>query len=266
MSNKPIKARKVYDKDYYRAQVMLKDPWFIEKINFLKKRFSYVGCPIPKGGFKTYKQFEKWSDKYWDIRRTMINSDEYKFKINEITKGKIKISSEEYDLVEKFKDDYLPPVYGENFREILGHFDIDKDEGRFASFLESYLFFNKKEYRDTVIKTKLSRDNKKGETEMFIQIFKYTKKEDIINNWNFVVDMQKSLQGYLGKSKKWESFDRDIEIYNLYKRYKKESNHRRNNFTPIDREIFVELHKKYKEITLNQLRNVVCRAKKRLGE
>lgn len=132
--------RKIYDQNYYKAKAILRDLWFFNKISWLKKRFEEVGCPIPQNGFKDLKQYDKWRNKYWDTRTRMYQDKEFVVGVNKITNGKQKISSEEYDKLEEFKNDYLPPVYGAIFGDILEHFKIDRDNSKFRDFIERYIF------------------------------------------------------------------------------------------------------------------------------
>ena len=262
--NKP--KRKIYDKNYYIAQAMLRDPWFIDKIFWLKNRFEEVGCPIPQNGFKDLKQYDKWHDKYWNTRSRMYQDKEFITKQKEITGGKEKITSEEYDTLKDFRDSYLPPVYGAIFGEILEHFKIDRDDSKFRDFIERYIFLGYDKYPSTIIGTRWIRNLKTDKMELFIPILGYTKKEDIVNNWDFISNEQKRLPNYLGKSKKWEEFDRDIEIFNLHKEIKINGPEKGFELKALDNEIYVQLHQKYKSLTLNKIRNIISKTAKRLSE
>jgi hypothetical protein len=258
--------RKIYDKNYYKAQAILRDPWFIEKILWLKSRFKEVGCPVPTNGFKTYDQYQKWRDKYWDTRSEMYKDKKFITKQKEITSGKEEITPEVYDALKYFKDCYLPPVYGLIFREILEHFKIKTEDKKSYDFLERYIFLNKKEYPTTIISIKWIRNSKTDKMELFIPILGHTRREDIINNWDFISKEQKHFPDYLGKSKEWEEFDRDIEIFNLYKEIKRNGSEKGFKLIALDDEIYVQLHHKYKSLTVNKIRNIVTKTKKRLGE
>jgi len=260
-SKKQKQKRKIYDQNYYKAQTILRDPWFINKIAWLKKRFEEVDCSIPKNGFKNLKEYDKWRNKYWDTRTRMYRDKEFIVGVNKITNGKQKISSEEYDKLEEFKNDYLPPVYGAIFGDILEHFKINRDNSKFRDFIERYIFLGYDEYPSTIIGTRWIRNSKTNKMELFIPILGHTKKEDVVNNWDFISREQKYLSDYLGKSKEWEEFDRDIEIFNLYNEIKKSGKK-----VVVDREIYVQLHNKYKSITVNKIRSIVTKTAKRLGE
>jgi hypothetical protein len=258
--------RKIYDQNYYKAQAILRDPWFINKISWLKKRFEEIGCPVPKTGFKNLQQYDKWRNKYWDTRTKMYQDKEFITGVNKITNGKQKISSNEYDKLEEFKNDYLPPVYGAIFGDILEHFKIDRDNSKFRDFIERYIFLGYDEYPSTIIGTRWIRNSKTDKMELFIPILGHTKKEDIINNWDFISKEQKRLPDYLGKSKEWEEFDRDIEIYNLYKGIKINGPEKGFELKALDIEIYVQLHQKYKSLTVNKIRSIITKTAKRLGE
>ncbi|MFH1200980.1 MAG: hypothetical protein V1484_01475 [bacterium] len=269
-TKKSNKRRAIYTQDYHKAQVILRDPWFKEKISWLKRRFTEVGCPIPKNGFKKYKSYLKWNNRFWKHYSEMEKSAEYQEKVFEITGGKKLISRQKYDQIEKFKRDFLPPIYGQDFREILEHFNIVPDHRRFKDFLEFHLFLNKKEYPISPFGIKWIRNQKTRQMELMVQIYGHTKKEDFIKHWNWIAKEQKDLPDFIGKSKEWENFERDMEIYDAYKEMKKEVEavfgKRGFSVYTIDKKVYSKLHSKYSKITTTSIRTIVAKVQKRLGE
>lgn len=263
---KTTRSRKIYDENYYRAQVMLADIWFIKKTAWLKKRFRDVGCPVPPKGFKKYHQYQTWLKKYWDVHSKMSCSKEFLDKKKAITGVKKEISFAELSAIEKLEADFLPPRFGSIFGDILEHSGIDRYDRKFHEFLEFYIFLGKTEFSEPLLNVQWTRNKKTDQAELFIQIFGHTKKEDIEKNWDFIAHEQKQLSSYLGKNKKWESFDRDIEIYTLYKKLREEGTKRRNVWDTLDKRIYAELHSKYKSLTIEQIRNIISKTAKRLGE
>ncbi|OGG49290.1 hypothetical protein A2704_01160 [Candidatus Kaiserbacteria bacterium RIFCSPHIGHO2_01_FULL_54_36b] len=257
--------RTVYDQNYYKAQAMLRNPWFIDKIAWLKNRFKEVGCPLPNKGFKKYAQYEAWRDKFWDTHSAMGQSAEYKARVREITGGKDRISLEEYNAVEAFKESYLPPVYGAVFGDIIEHFKINRDDRQFRQFVELYIFLGKTEHPTSLFSVRWIRNRKTDQMELFIQLFGHTKKEDIVNNWDFITRDQHHLPGYLGKSKEWKEFERDLEVYEAYKKLRKNVL-RRPDREAADYKVISELGRKYPKLTTGQIRGIVTKTAKRLGE
>lgn len=256
-------SRKIYDENYYKAKMMLADIWFIKKTAWLKERFKDVGCRVPPNGFKKYHQYQTWSKKYWGVHSKMSGSKEFLDKKIAIIGVKKEISLAELSAIEKLEADFLPPRFGAIFGDILEHFEIDRNDRKFHEFLEFYIFLGKTEFSEPLLNVQWIRNKKTKQAELFIQIFGHTKKEDIEKNWDFITRDQKQLPDYIGKNKKWESYDRDIEIYTLYKKLHTK---KRDDICPVDREVYIELHKKYKSLTLMQVRSVVTKTAKRLGE
>lgn len=259
-------SRKIYDENYYKAQIMLADIWFVKKIAWLKKRFADFGCRVPPQGFRTHRQYQAWHKKYWNIHSKVSGSKEFLKKKEAIYSGRKTISVEEYTAIEKLEADFLPPMFGAVFGDILEHNKIDRDDRKFREFLELYIFRGKTEYSAPLLNVQWVKNKKTNEAELFIQILGHTTKEDIERNWDFITRDQKHLTNYIGKNKKWESYDRDIEIYTLYKKLRAGNSKNRNDVCPIDQEVYIELHKKYKSLTLMQVRSVVTKTAKRLGE
>ncbi|HEY5220850.1 MAG TPA: hypothetical protein VIJ29_01720 [Candidatus Paceibacterota bacterium] len=210
-------ARRIYDRNYYKAQAMLHDPWFVEKANWLTKRFAEVGCPLPKRPFKMYKDYLAWNDRYWKRHEEMEKSEKFLEAKQRITGGKAIMSAEEFYALEDFRKVFLPPIYGQIFKEILEHFKINREDKGFNHFLEFYFFFGQKYYYTSPFSVISKRNEETNEMELFLHIHGYTKKEDIVRHWNWVAADQKYLKDFVGKNKAWKTFDRDIEIYGVYK-------------------------------------------------
>ncbi len=258
--------RTVYNQGYYKAQAMLRDDWFKEKMKWLRKRFAEVGCPVPTEGYTTNEEYRAWQGGYWK-RYSEMNQDEYyKAKSLEITGGKQFISREELDQLEDLQYQYLPPMYGGIFSEILKHFDIDPKDQQFKYFLEFYMFRGRTELPSSNFSVRLSRHPKTNELELLVKIHGFTKKEDIMNNWDFIIEDQKYLSDYQGKSKEWVEFERDLEIYKLWKVIKREKSNRQGLWQAVDMDIYAQLHQKYPEITVTSIRRIILKTAKRLGE
>ena len=69
------KLRKIHNLDYYKAEFIMADPKFIRFVDQLIKIFNKFSCPIPKSGFKNYKEYLNWNDKYFSIRSKVENSE-----------------------------------------------------------------------------------------------------------------------------------------------------------------------------------------------
>jgi len=279
VKHKKIKNRVIFTPEYYKMQAMIRDPWFIEKIAWLKKRFAEVSCPLPENGFKHYKQYLAWNDKFWKRYSEMQQLKEYHEGRLKITGGKEQISPEELWQLQDFDYDFLPPVYGATYREIFEYFKLPTDNSYYHDFLEAYIFFNRTDYSVSPFSILISRNEKTDQPEFFIQLFGHARKEDLINHWDFIAQEQKSfakLTGkFVGKNKEWKTMDRDIEVYNFYKKLKSGNTITRErdvglhsilHARSIDAELFSQIHEKYPELTTTTIRNVVSRTKKRLGE
>jgi hypothetical protein len=258
--------RTIYDQNYYKAQAMILDPWFIEKIAWLKNRFVEVGCPLPKRPFKKYKDYLAWNKRFWDRYAQMMKSPEYLQEKNRITGGKENIPLKEYEQLQEFEEQFLPPVYGNIYDKILEHFRINHRDKGFRDFLEYHIFFGYNEYPTSPFSITWRRNDKTRQPELFIRLYGHTKKEDIISHWDQIAQEQKHLSGYMGKNKEWQSFERDIEIYNQYKSLKDPKIKRNSSYKAIDIRLWATLRKKYPNLTVNSIRSIITKTRKRLGE
>jgi hypothetical protein len=245
---------------------MLLDPWFIEKIIWLKNRFFEIGQPLPRKPFKKYKDYLAWNNRFWKRYAEMMKSPEYLEERKRITGRKENISLEEYEQLTKFEEEFLPPVYGNVYDEILEHFGIKRDDKGFRDFLEYHIFFGYDEYPTSPFAVTWKRNDKTQQMELFIHLHGHTKKEDIVAHWDWIAKEQKYLPDYMGKNKVWKNFERDLEIYNHYKALKTKSTKRRKVHNALDAELWLAMTKKWPTLTTNGVRTIVTKTSKRLGE
>jgi hypothetical protein len=245
---------------------MLRDSWFIKKADWFKKRFMEIGCSLPLKPFKTYKAYLAWNKKYWDCYTKMEQSPEFLEAKQRITGNKEVMSPEEFYAFEDFREEFLPPMYGLVFDEILEHFHINPEDKGFHDFLEFHFFFGQEEYYTSPFSIKWIRNSKTNEMEMFLRIYGHTKKEDIMRHWDWVSADQKYIKDFIGKNKVWKTFDRDIEVYGAYKKLKENDAKRRQSIVALDKDIWATLHQKYTDLTVESIRKIISRTAKRLGE
>ncbi|HEV7449563.1 MAG TPA: hypothetical protein VGP13_03455 [Candidatus Paceibacterota bacterium] len=256
----------VYDQNYYKAAAMLKDPWFKEKEAWLRKRFRDVGCPLPPRPFKKSAEYMAWNDRLWERYAEMERSPEFIAEKNRITGSKEMMSAEEYYALEEFRENFLPPMYGQVFTEILRHYEIDDKNAGFREFLELYFFFGREEYRTAPFDISWRRDPK-GEVEFLIKIHAHTTREDFLSHWGWIAENQKLFfKNPIGKNKPWETFDRDLEIYREYQKLKKEAGPRSANGQSLDRLIYRAIGSKWPDVEFNHIRSIITKTRKRLGE
>lgn len=258
--------RTIYNKNHYTAQAMLLDPWFKEKIKWLKNRFVEVGRPLPKRPFKKYKDYLTWNTGFWKRHAEMMKSPEYLAEKDRITGGKDTISREEYDRLQEFEEQFLPPVYGNVYDEILAHFGIDRKDKGFRDFLEYHIFFSYDEFPTSPFTVTWKRNDKTRKSELFIRLHGHTKKEDIINHWDWIAKEQKHLPDYMGKNKEWKNFERDMGIYNQYTALKDPNIKRRKDGDSLDSKLWAALRKKWPELTMSSIRSIVTKTQQRLGK
>lgn len=256
----------IYNDNYYKAQEMLLNPWFKRKITWLKNKFKEFGCPIPKNGFKTSSEYTDWiRDKFWKSYADHRNSPKFKKELNKITGGKSSWGSKEMDKIEALKLKLLPPIYGQIYDDILEKFNINKKDKGFRRFLEQHIFFNKNIFSTPPFSIHWIRNKKTKKIELFIKILGHTRKKDIVGNWGQISKEQKLLADHLGKNKKWPTFERDNEIYELYLKLKKKKRSGKNlgeYENRIDYLIMEEISKKHYRLAPGSVRSIISRVKK----
>lgn len=136
-------GRKIYNENYYRAQLIINDPKFKNLIKKLLKAFSELGCPVSKDGFKTYKEYFEWSDKYLSKRAKIEYSKSFKNKKAKITSGRISWSDKEQKQIEILENKELPPMYGENIDKLLFDLGLQRKEKYYSSLKDFIIGYAK---------------------------------------------------------------------------------------------------------------------------
>lgn len=257
----------IYSKTYYRFQKLIKDRKFQEQIRWLYSRYEKFGCPVPKGGFKTYTEYEKWLSLFWKIYYSIEKTNRPQKVITtsniSITNGLRKIRIR--NIIDIY-DPLFPPAPHEFIICILEQFEFDKDKNEYRGFISDYLFRGKKEYTENTFQIRWIRDEKTDKFELFIQILPNTKKEHIDLYWHHVIEEQKLLPGYIGKNKKWENFERDMYVYNVYKdlqnKLTSKRTSRKTGQRPLDEQTWLVIKKKYPRINLDQIKDIISRIDK----
>jgi len=217
-------VRKIYDLDYYKVQLIIDGSKFKKFVNELISKFTKFGCPIPNDGFKGYKEYLQWNDKYFNKRAEIESSEEFKDKICKITGSKNRWGRDEQDKIDELKDRELPPIYGEAIKELLIDRGVqrgDKNYDSFKDFVMQYIFFNKREFTNSPLIIKWQRNDRLKENELLIKILPNTRKEDLEKIWPIIKEEQKDLPNFKIKNKQYKNFHRDLEIYNIYKNLRK---------------------------------------------
>jgi len=216
MKNKDRKI--IRDKYYYRFEALVQSPKFKKKIKKLLRLFEKFDCGIPKNGFKSWKEVEKWTEKLSKKHSQVLASKKYKEGLKKITKDKTKFSDEDYQRIEKWMKENTPPVAWMEFvKEILRDFGLDDTDEINKQVVRNYLLFRR--FRDprSLIRLKLTRNSRTNELELWLRILPYTLKRHIINNWDFIEEQREKLPGRKKRNKKRENWLRDLKIYMLYR-------------------------------------------------
>ena len=232
------KENPIYTNDYYRMAKLTRNAVFKAKLKKLLENYEEIGCPIPKGGFKNHDQHIKWLNTLFDKHEKMERAN--------------------------MEEEFLPPIIGYWRDDILTEFGFDPKNSKYTDFLDSYILFGKKNLEEYSFETRWIRNTETDKMELFIHVYPYTKREHVSKYWKHVVKEQEHMPEYLGKSKKWETFDRDLEIYTAYEKLRSGRTEKRaEDFGgALDQHVWSEMRKKYKKLKLDDVRRAVSRVAK----
>ena len=239
-----MKERIIYDKKYYKVKNLLENIKFLERITDFKKEFSDFGCPIPEEGFPNREEYEKWEEKFAEIRR--------------------EIKKRSRDIVEKDEAHALDETmlrlstYGLNLRDILKEFDLNPENKDDYNWIENYFFFGIKDYPHDLGTLRFDLEKE----ELWLRILPHTNLRKIplkgIKQW------QKLLPEYRerNKGKDVGKMERDKEVRILYEKYRHEilENEFYDRARPgksIASRVLKELKPKYPELNENLIKKIV---------
>jgi hypothetical protein len=252
-------SKTVHNKIHYQIKALLKNPDFIQDIQELKEILEKYNLYIPKEGFNTQGQFSLWRDAYWEAREKAFQSSDYLNAVAETENGKEQFTSEEIDRIRDIKDQHIPPIYIDYLHNLLAKYDFDRKDKKLQHFIERYFFFNQQELKEYPLYINHKRNRKTGKMELFVKIEPWTTKKDLEEAWSGIKEEQQTYQDYIERNVPWAEFDRDIEIYTLYKQVMKTRNVTKIKAT--DMHVYAELHSKYPEINNDLIRKIYKKAR-----
>ncbi len=263
------KNQKILDDFYYKTRIIINDPYFQKSVSFLLEKLKKFNIAVPDNGFDNDEECKKWREKYWNKFDEIANSKEYKEQLKKITKNKRSYDSKTKEKVDELRERMFPPVYKNYIDKIIGYYNIDKKyHKKFKEFVLNYIFFKRDDFPHTNFSIKFERNKKTGEIELYVRIFGYTTKKDITKNWSIIEKEKKLLKDYHGKNKEKESFERDLEIYKLYKELKKDRKTKKGkgyniyNEKRLDEEIWNIIHDKYNDLEWENIRKIISKMNK----
>lgn len=237
-ANTSKKPDPIYTDDYYRIEKLIKDPKFKARLKKLLTAYKDMGCPLPAEGFKTHDLYMKWLNKFFAKHEKMMRAG--------------------------IEDELLPPVPGDWRDETLAAFGFDPKDDKYTRFLDSYIYFGKKDLSEFLFEARMVLNEKTDTKELYVQIYPHTRRDHILKHWNQIESMQKYLDGYTPRNKKWLTFNRDQEIFKLYTKLESNRLGKRveKGVKGLDVLVSLQLEKKYPHIQPADVRNAVYRMRK----
>lgn len=256
----------IYTDDYYRLEKLVNDSRFQKRIQQQRALYKQLGCPIPARGFRKYQRYIAWLNKFW-AAHAKIEYGELARERQLIQNNPSLSEREKFQQAAEAEERLLPLPPGNFFEELLQEFALDPRNEKYKDFLEGYTFLGKKHLSEPFFRISYKRNEKTDEWELFIQLYPYTKQEHINAFWGEIAQDQQRLKGWRGKNKKWEQFDRDLHIFNVYQEIKSTMPGKRvtkaSGFFAIDVAVWNTLRKvdkvRFKDLTLSQVRKAVTR-------
>lgn len=182
----------VYNKAYYVLKAIFRSEKFSRYLNSLLKRLDRIEFIIPDKRSKRFFQSYKVNELVNEVREKGIN------------------------LVDEASS-------------ILSKFGIESDDFKvgddYYNYLEGILnkiFFNQSREYNAYQFPNYKYDNEEKPTELWIQIHPWTTKKVYDSYFPFITMLKGKLLNSIHKIKPWETFERDLELYKLYLKVRKD--------------------------------------------
>jgi hypothetical protein len=243
-------TRIFFNTKHYKLRAMMNTEKMVKAIEKIHRDYEKIGNPIPEEGLKTSLNYNHW----------------------------------ETISIEKGADPIFP------LQDILLSFNIDpKTNAELISGLIWTVYLKLPTAPMDITHLyfmEVSKDKKF--IEIKIQIFPYTIKNDVVEDdkmWSEIWHFKNHVWKKNTKNKIWETFDRDLELYKLYQKWKKDD--LKSFFSKVPDSVeYKEILKKYyrledsedqshsekskdqlrSENLEDQLRNIISRCRKSFGK
>lgn len=256
------KIKPIYSKDYYRMEKLIKNPAFQKRVRQYRANCEQIGCPVPRKGFSKYQLYLNWLQLFWKAHASIEQG--------ELTKERERILSnstlsgrEKFNQSVAAADRLLPVPPGNFFEELLEQFGLDSKNEKYKDFLEEYIFLGKQHLSEPLFRRVFKRNEKTDEWEYFVQRYPYTRQEHIDAFQAEIAADQRALPGWRGKNKRWENFERDLEIFTIHQEVVSKRGGSRSPDMGADVEtqfLFHERNKgKYERLTLSEIRKAIAK-------
>ena len=172
-------VRLVYNDDFYKISAVLLSNKFLALEKELQNDYGQAKLSIPEKGFSGEKQYREW------LKKAMT----------------------------------LPNSPGKGIEDILIKFNLDPKNEYYRNCLTARLFFHKMPWQESIYpqpNITLTTRNGGKDRGLWVEIKPWTKKEDYVELWGTIKELQRSLIGYRNKEKFQPTFKRDFEVYQLY--------------------------------------------------
>ncbi len=212
-------SKAIYDKKYYKLVILAETKEFKDLVFFLLDSFDNFGIPVPKSGFKKLTEYDEWTDSFWNKWDKVSDSQNFKKALAKISNEKGQVPTENSEKYAEIKRKYLPPIFHNEIHNFLLERGFTRYDKGVKDFVLKYLFFGGKDFQRPKIKIAKIRRQKTNKMDFFVQLFPWTTKKDLIDNWPLIKKEQlKHFKIEITKNKRWENFERDYELFTLYKK------------------------------------------------
>lgn len=216
------KLQPIYSDDHYRMARLVRSRQFQSRLQKTRESWTAFGIPVPNNGFARAKDYYAWMDKLRATCNATMKSKEVADAMEKVNNDASLSATEKVWHRFKVQDPFLPPLPHSVIGKLLEEAGFDPKNEQYRLFLTKHIFFGQKDFSEPFLTVQGRRNRETGEMDLFLKLEPYTKKEHIMAHWDWIANHIKRLRGYRGKNKRWETFERDLQIYTAYQQVENE--------------------------------------------
>ncbi|MFH1353761.1 MAG: hypothetical protein ABIH36_00570 [bacterium] len=200
-------------------KILVSDKHFQARVREARETWAKCGVPVPGPG--RIRGYGAWLRKLRAVFRKTQNGEEIARALKSINNQAI---SENEKMRQRLKvwRTMLPPSPEAVIDHLLQDFGFDPNNTRYRLFLITHIFFHREDFTEPFSLPVLKRNEKTGEMELYLKLDSHTKKKRILAHWDLIKMQLKTLPGYRARNRRWETFERDLQIYDAYRQVQQE--------------------------------------------
>lgn len=212
-----VKQKPIYSPDYYRMKILVSDKSFQARVRDARQAWARWDVPVPGPDSGRTGGYSAWLGR---LRAAIIKAEDSEAMARAMERiSNDQTISENEKMQQRFEAwrTMLPPSPNSVIDGLLEDFGLDPKDIRYRLFLITHIFFHREDFIEPFSLPTLKRNERTGEMELYLKLDSYSKAKRVLENWDLIESSLKMLPGYRSRNRRWVTFERDLQIYKVYR-------------------------------------------------